>query len=353
MVKTIYFAHLIEYTKEPVINTIVKILGDQYSYKYVDNGRVFSNKYINFIFKKINIFINIFKIRDSIIQSFHIETTFFALLFNRYRNNRIIFNYTEIYSESLSNKNIRLKIISKYYQVIEPFTLKNSDVIIVPSNVRKEYIIKKYPFLVNKDLYVIENISTYKNDIFVNKEIVGYLKHKHIMYIGTFKENRKLELLVEVAEELYSHGIRVYLLGSENNFLNDKILVHKNIYYFGRVKHEELLSMLRKCYIGIVIYDDNNINNYLCAPLKIFDYINASVPFVAVDFPYIKEMKERINSDVFKTFQLNKKEFLKSILELDNEYDKYKKNIENLDKGTFKWDSQKNEIQKIYNKLNF
>jgi glycosyltransferase involved in cell wall biosynthesis len=42
--------------------------------------------------------------------------------------------------------------------------------------------------------------------------------------------------------------------------------------------------------LGVVIYKNVSLNNYLCAPTKLYEYIMARVPVVACDFPVMREL---------------------------------------------------------------
>jgi len=347
--KIVYFVDLLPYKTNPLLDPIVKTLGSSYKFKYINNTSMISIRYLTFILIRLKIFFSLMMIKNSTIHSFEIETTFLALILNRFRKNKIIFSYLEIWSDTLPDSSVRLKIMASYYRKIEKYTLMNSNIVIFPTQLRKEYIKNKYVSMAESKLHVIENMSVYGKDVFKNKEILASLKHKHIVYMGTFNESRRLDLLMSISEELRNNGIRIYLFGDQNDSLKN-LLNFKNVYYLGKVEHDEMIDMLKKCHIGIAIYGDHNANNYLCAPTKIFDYINAEIPFVAVNFPYINEIKNRVNVEILKTFELNKKDLLSAILELDRDYDRYKSNIENIDKSPYRFESQKSKIINIYTK---
>jgi glycosyltransferase involved in cell wall biosynthesis len=59
------------------------------------------------------------------------------------------------------------------------------------------------------------------------------------------------------------------------------------------VAHESLLSYVADADVGIIIYDDSVLNNYLCEPGKLSDYVLAGVPVVAPRFPTIAPIVER------------------------------------------------------------
>ena len=52
------------------------------------------------------------------------------------------------------------------------------------------------------------------------------------------------------------------------------------------------MKTIAGCDVGIALYDDNNLNNYYCAPNKVFDYIMAGVKVITNDYPSLKMLNE-------------------------------------------------------------
>jgi glycosyltransferase involved in cell wall biosynthesis len=60
------------------------------------------------------------------------------------------------------------------------------------------------------------------------------------------------------------------------------------------VAHDSLLPYVADADVGIIIYDDSVLNNYLCEPGKLSDYVLAGVPVVAPRFPTIAPIVEAL-----------------------------------------------------------
>lgn len=54
------------------------------------------------------------------------------------------------------------------------------------------------------------------------------------------------------------------------------------------VPHDEIMDYVADADAGVIIYDDQVRNNYLCEPGKLSDYVSAGVPVVAPGFPTIE-----------------------------------------------------------------
>lgn len=57
------------------------------------------------------------------------------------------------------------------------------------------------------------------------------------------------------------------------------------VHLTGYLPKERVLELVAASDVGIVLYDDRVLNNYYCAPNKLFDYLGAGIPVVASDLP--------------------------------------------------------------------
>ena len=62
-----------------------------------------------------------------------------------------------------------------------------------------------------------------------------------------------------------------------------EFLSHDRVKFFESVPHKDVAGILAAYNIGIVCYFRENLNNELCAPLKIFDYISAGLKVLSVN----------------------------------------------------------------------
>jgi len=58
------------------------------------------------------------------------------------------------------------------------------------------------------------------------------------------------------------------------------------------VKHSEMFESLAQYDAGLAFYENINLNQYYCAPNKIYDYLACGVPVISNDYPGLKKVLE-------------------------------------------------------------
>ena len=58
------------------------------------------------------------------------------------------------------------------------------------------------------------------------------------------------------------------------------------------VAYEAIASLLRNYDVGIALYKNTNLNNYYCAPNKVYDYLMSGMPVIANDYPGLRKVIE-------------------------------------------------------------
>jgi glycosyltransferase involved in cell wall biosynthesis len=116
---------------------------------------------------------------------------------------------------------------------------------------------------------------------------------KTLLYQGAVNIGRGIEWIIDAMP--YLDDFVFYVVGDGDILdalkervkrlnLNDKVL------FTGRVPFEELPAYTACADIGINLLENRGLNYYYSLPNRIFDYIRASVPVLAVDFPEIRRI---------------------------------------------------------------
>jgi glycosyltransferase involved in cell wall biosynthesis len=121
-----------------------------------------------------------------------------------------------------------------------------------------------------------------------------------VLYEGVLSDGRWLDRVAAASLLLPPQSVLV-MMGPQQNwwkkhaprFLSEPIRQGRLI-VTEEVAHESLLSYVADADVGIVIYDDSALNNYLCEPGKLSDYVLGGVPVVAPRFPTIAPIVERL-----------------------------------------------------------
>jgi glycosyltransferase involved in cell wall biosynthesis len=117
--------------------------------------------------------------------------------------------------------------------------------------------------------------------------------NKVVLYEGRLNPGRWLERLVQASLLLPNDTLLVFM-GHQTSWWKrnaesfaaaardaGRLRIH------AAVPHDSVIDYIADADAGVIIYDDTVLNNYLCAPGKLSDYVFAGVPIVAPNFPTI------------------------------------------------------------------
>lgn len=213
-------------------------------------------------------------------------------------NTKVLFIYDshELYPESQKSR-IRKLIWNK----LEKLLLPKVDTIIMPEKNRAKYFEKKHQL--KKDVLVIPNYPRKMHiQLVLNRiedDFPQTLNITKILYIGIISSNRKLKDIalsfVNLPEKYCLILIGPFKKKSKEEFdsfiseyhLTNKIFVHDPI------PNDEVMEYILSSDIGIVFYNNNNLNNYYCASNKLFEFIACRKPVITNNYPGLIEVVEQ------------------------------------------------------------
>lgn len=257
---------------------------------------------------------------------------------------KLIYDAHEFYVDSGV---VNTYLFKKMFRIIEKYKIKHADVVItvnqsIAEKLQKEYNLKEKPFV----LYNIPNYQSTKK----------HFKHEKntktkIVYCGNYAKDRGLPELVMAMLHLPNKFV-LYLQGygpleSELRELVDSHKLNKKVIFVDPVPMHDIVESLRDYDIGVIPYQPVNINNYLCTPNKLFEYMQAGLVVVCSDLPELKRIlhEKPQNGEVFDPY--NPEDITKKIVYVSNKLKSLKQNsIEKAQKYT--WAKEEEKLFKIY-----
>lgn len=282
-----------------------------------------------------------------------------ALVAAKINNSKVIYDSHEIYTEVdfLSPK------IRKIWKYIERHLVKHVDQIIVANQIRAKVMGEAYD--VTPKVSVIMNCpevdyskkySQCSDEIRKSFSLKGLGMGKIVLYQGGLISGRCLENLV-LAAKYFDDGIVLVLLG-EGDYkkqledlaikqdLQDKVFFHDYIPSF------KLLDYTASADLGVIIYKNNCLNNYYCAPNKLFEYAVVGLPVAACDFPELESIVSKYK--IGKLFDpeniLSIATVVNSILSDGPQYVEMSQNT-GVVREKYNWANERQKLIEIYNKL--
>ena len=180
-----------------------------------------------------------------------------------------------------------------------------------------------------------------------------------LVYLGDIREDRGALIILELVNQLKKNReeIKLALLGKivNKNFFNiiiEKYCLEKNIKMFGYIDYPEAINIVKKSKIGLCLLKptQNFINSY---PTKLFDYMNAGIPFVCSNFQLYNKLIQKSNSGI-SVDPLNMTEVINAVSKLlgDKDYrEQLGENGRSCLQTMFNWNTQSDILINVMNSL--
>jgi glycosyltransferase involved in cell wall biosynthesis len=204
-----------------------------------------------------------------------LDTIIPCLLVSKIRRIPGIYDAHEYFTEM---KEVRERaLIKKIWTFIERFALTRFQYCYTVSNGLAIEFAKKY----GKSFEVIRNVP-YLKTLLPQRQVEGYL-----FYAGAVNEARGFEYLIP-AMKTVQHKLVICGDGNFMSKLKDLIRKHQvedKIELKGMKKPEEIYEMAQKALLGFNLVEKDGLNQYYSLANKFFDYIQAGLPQITMNFP--------------------------------------------------------------------
>ncbi|MCR4420959.1 MAG: glycosyltransferase family 4 protein [Exilispira sp.] len=262
---------------------------------------------------------------------------------------KVIYDVHEDLPRQLINKSYLNKFILKLLAfLIEKYENYSSK--------RFDYIITATPYIRDRFVQINKNTIDINNYPILNEFYNIELKKEkdnNICYVGGITRIRGIIELIKAIENL---DVTFHLAGDfENEEFKKGVLSlkgWKKVKYYGFTNREKVKEIFSISKIGVVTLFPTK--NYLVAlPIKLFEYMSASLPVIASNFPLWKEIVEGNNCGICVD-PTNINEIAKAIEYLITNPEEAKKMGENGRKAVlekYNWEKEEEKLINVYKTL--
>ncbi len=180
------------------------------------------------------------------------------------------------------------KLLAKTIRIIENHVSSQLDAVItVTPTINKRFCkLNKHSIIINNYPFLLDVTPVQYND------------RQGLCYVGVINRIRGIK---EILSSLKNIETTLNLAGDfESDEIKEELMKDKSwgkVDYFGNVSSDKVIDILRKSEIGIVTFLP--VPNHIEAqPNKMFEYMAASLPLIASDFPLWKEIVEGNNCGI-------------------------------------------------------
>ena len=287
----------------------------------------------------LSLFLFMIRHRAFLLHTNDLESAKVALKMKQITGIPFVYDAHEVFSHEYPLE-IDGQFYKDYKKKAEQLIMPAADIVIVPNNERIVFFKQLYPKLKQVNYVLLENKSWTSTNAPANEKFTKQLgTKKSLFYGGTFWMGRKQENFPLLAAALKKVDLQFVLSGSMNDYLK-QLLQNDEVVYIGNIPVEEYNDFIRNIDVALAWYYPTTINDELCAPLKIFDYLYAGKPVLAARLPYIQELSVRFPGAIIMFEAGNWEECFMKTKEIIRDYVQYKAAVESIPKIQFTWEGQ-------------
>ncbi|TQE90942.1 glycosyltransferase [Ureibacillus terrenus] len=235
-----------------------------------------------------------------------------------------------------------------YLKLMRPFA-QSAKVVIIPEYSRAAILkcwlnLKKTPVVIPNKTYDHprkRNIKIYNYDL--NRMINSLSDKKILLYQGHIGRDRGIkELIGSLMKNLDDNYVLVLMGQNHDGFVEELISKYPRVYHINHVPAPFHLQITSHAYIGLVTYDDSNLNNIFCAPNKIYEYSGFGIPILGRDIPGLKYTIGNNNAGLCVDIT-NENEVQQALREIDKNYNFYSENASKFFEDT--------DLEKLFGRI--
>ncbi len=115
-----------------------------------------------------------------------------------------------------------------------------------------------------------------------------------LLFQGWMSSTRGLQLLVKAMSQVRKNVHLVFMGYGQARAELENIVAEKNlknrVHFMDAVPQGELMGWTSSADAGIIPYQAIDLNNYYCSPNKLFEFIQAELPIIGNDLPFLRKI---------------------------------------------------------------
>jgi glycosyltransferase involved in cell wall biosynthesis len=281
-----------------------------------------------------------------------------ALIAGKWNRAKVIYDSHELWTEMGNLSGLSYKI-AKW---LEGFLIRKVDRVLVANRSRAIIMVEMYqgislPSVIMNCPPLEENIHLRNPRRLIESTGDGETgNRKIVLYQGGLSPGRGIENLVGAAEYFRDHIILI--LFGQGPLKEDLIQqvyrrgFEKKVFFHDYVPYSDLLDYTASADAGVITYQNTCLNNYYCAPNKLFEYVAAGLPVAACHFPELEHfVKEYGIGRLFDPDDpVSIAAAINGIFESETEYERMKQNTARV-RENFNWAAEAKKLLNIYDEL--
>ncbi|MFT6808876.1 MAG: glycosyltransferase involved in cell wall biosynthesis, partial [Saprospiraceae bacterium] len=197
----------------------------------------------------------------------------------------------------------------------------------------------------DRRFHVVRNVPERSNIV----EIYDENKNLSLVYLGVLNPGRGLEILIDIVLKRKDLLLMIVGDGPLDSDLKTRAGNNSRIQFMGKKKPSELLPILRSSDVGVNLLEGSSLNYYYSLANKFFDYLQAGLPVLCMNFPEYSSITETYNC-IYPVENLSNESLNRVLDSIDKESPSYreKKQQCKLAAATFNWEKEGARLLEIF-----
>lgn len=173
-----------------------------------------------------------------------------------------------------------------------------------------------------------------------------------LLYQGAVNIGRGLKEMIDAMIYLSNFELHIAGDGDIKSALEDYVKQNKldsKVKFLGKINPDKLKQITRNCFVGINILENIGLSYYYSLGNKTFDYLQASVPQILINFPEYKKLNDKYSIGVLVN-DLNPQTLSEAVLNLKNNEVRYRQFQNNCQIAArdLCWENEEEKLLMLY-----
>lgn len=251
-----------------------------YSFKTHLLSCYFSNGVLFYLEFNLRLFIYLCSRKRDVVYAVDFDTLPATFLYHLIYAKPFVFDSHELFTEVPELQNHKIK--KMLWEMVGKTTIPSAKFCMTVSESLAQYLSLKYGV----------NFTTIRNVPF-KKSIDGIdiehrRKNKWIYYQGMLHQGRGIDFLIKSMIALPTWTLILAGDGDTSEELKElakELGLENQVIFKGMIQPEDLIDIAKNAWIGINLLENNSLSYYYSLANKTFDYFQARLPAIHIDFP--------------------------------------------------------------------
>ena len=274
-----------------------------------------------------------------------LDTILPAYYVSRWKEKKLIYDAHEFFTEV--PEVIERPLVKKIWEWVGRKTIPTCAYCYTVGHSLAEVLKKKY----GTHFEVIRNMPEFKDF----DEVKSLHQKPIILYQGALNVGRGLEEMLEAMTEI--NGAELWLAGEGDlsDFLREKTIqlqIENKVKFLGYLLPEDLRKITPQATIGINLLKNNSLNYYYSLANKTFDFVQAGVPAIHMDFPEYQNLIKEKEVGIL-IVDLKKETIVEAVNVLLQDADLYKELKDNCREARkiWTWENEEKKLLEFYKRV--